>query len=73
MDSDSHIAHQRHPQYPDNGYLPVQRAVIDGNVIVDCKHSVLLAYNDIKKATVFPTQIIFRNQRIVSRKGRENL
>ncbi len=59
------------PNSPDNGYLPVQRAIIDGNVIVDCKHSVLLAYNDIKKATVLPLQIIFRNQRIVSRKGRE--
>jgi poly(beta-D-mannuronate) lyase len=59
------------PDSPDNGYVPVQRAVIDGNLIVDCKHSVLLSYNDNKKAIVLPTQIIFRNQRIVSRKGKE--
>lgn len=59
------------PNSPDNGYLPVQRPIIDGNTIVNCKHSVLLAYNDTSKATVLPSQVTFRNQRIVARKGKE--
>ena len=59
------------PNSPDNGYLPVQRPIIDGNTIVNCKHSVLLAYNDTSKATVLPSHVTFRNQRIVARNGKE--
>jgi poly(beta-D-mannuronate) lyase len=59
------------PDSPDNGYVPVQRVIIDGNTINNCEHSVLLSYNDDRKATVLPSQVTFRNQRIVARKGKK--
>ena len=52
-----------------NGYFPVQRAVIEGNTIVDCKHGLLLGYNDDSKAKVAPADCVFRNNQIVSGNG----
>jgi poly(beta-D-mannuronate) lyase len=58
--------------YPDsklNGYFPVKRAVIEGNVMVNCKHSLLLGYNDESKANVVPSDCVFISNTIVARKG----
>ncbi len=58
--------------YPDsklNGYFPVKRAIVEGNVIVNCKHSLLLGYNDESKANVVPSDCVFLRNTIVARKG----
>ncbi len=54
------------PNAPLNGYLPVRNVLIEGNLIVNCKHSVMLSYNDERDATIVPTEIVFKNQRIVA-------
>jgi poly(beta-D-mannuronate) lyase len=55
------------PNALENGYHPVWDAVIEENVIVDCQHSVLLAYNDDPKASVLPSTTVFRGQKIIAR------
>lgn len=58
--------------YPDskmNGYFPVKRATIEGNTMVNCKHSLLLGYNDESKANVPPTDCVFARNSIVARKN----
>lgn len=52
-----------------NGYFPVQRAIVENNMIVNCKHSLLLGYNDEAKATVVPSDCTFRRNSIIARAG----
>jgi poly(beta-D-mannuronate) lyase len=52
-----------------NGYFPVKRAIVEGNTIVNCKHSLLLGYNDESKANVVPSNCVFLRNTIVARKG----
>ncbi len=53
-----------------NGYHPVRNVTLEDNTIVDCKHSVLLNYNDQKDATISPYKITFTDQRIIARNKR---
>lgn len=58
-----------YPNSKPNGYFPVKRAIVEGNVIVNCKHSLLLGYNDESKADVSPSNCAFLHNTIVARKG----
>ncbi len=58
-----------YPNSKPNGYFPVKRAVVEGNVIVNCKHSLLLGYHDESKANIAPSECVFRHNTIVARKG----
>lgn len=42
------------PDSPLNGYHPVRRARIEGNILVNCKHPVLIGFNDEPEAIVRP-------------------
>jgi len=62
--------------FPDsklNGYFPVKRAVVDGNIVVNCKHSLLLGYNDEVKANVPPADCVIRNNSIIARDGQAGI
>jgi poly(beta-D-mannuronate) lyase len=52
-----------------NGYFQVKNALIRGNTILNCKHSMLLGYNDDKKATLPPIGTRLERNRIVARPG----
>lgn len=52
-----------------NGYFPVKNALIEGNVMLNCKHSLLLGYNDESKADVPPANCILRHNSIIARNG----
>ena len=43
------------PESPANGYFQVKNSVVAFNTIVDCKHGLVLGYNDVKDATLAPT------------------
>ncbi len=58
-----------YPNSKPNGYFPVKRAVVEGNVMVNCKHSLLLGYNDESDANVVPSDCVFLRNTIVARKG----
>ena len=47
------------PDSPLNGYHPVRRARIEGNILVNCKHPVLIGFNDESEATVRPADCQF--------------
>lgn len=47
------------PDSPLNGYHPVRRARIERNILVNCKHPVLIGFNDESAATVPPVDCVF--------------
>jgi poly(beta-D-mannuronate) lyase len=57
------------PDSPLNGYWQVKNTVIRGNTVVNCKHSVLLSYNDVKEATLPPVGTRLEGNRIALRSG----
>jgi poly(beta-D-mannuronate) lyase len=57
------------PKSPLNGYFPVVRAVISGNRIENCKHSLVIGYHDEDDATVPPRDCEFTGNVIVAREG----
>lgn len=58
------------PDSPENGYLRVIEAKIENNVVLDCKESILVGYNDVDDATLPPKGTIFTGNRVVARSGR---
>jgi len=58
------------PESPDNGYFQVKNAVIQNNVILDCKESILIGHNDEEEATLAPDGVVFEGNRIRAREGR---
>jgi|APTNR8051073442_1049403.scaffolds.fasta_scaffold11750_1 poly(beta-D-mannuronate) lyase len=58
------------PGSPENGYLQVIDAVIQGNAVVDCKDAILLGHNDVDEATLPPKGTIIEGNRVVAREGR---
>lgn len=48
------------PNSPANGYFQVQRALIEGNMIVDCKHPILIGLGDAKDASLEPIETLFK-------------
>lgn len=52
-----------------NGYFQVKNTLIRGNTMLNCKHSMLLGYNDVKKATLPPIGTRLERNRIVARPG----
>jgi poly(beta-D-mannuronate) lyase len=58
------------PGSPENGYLHVIDAKIEGNTVVDCKEAILLGFNDVEEATLAPKGTIFEGNRVVAREGR---
>lgn len=57
------------PQSPLNGYFQVKNALIRGNTILNCKHSMLLDYNDEEEATLSPVGTRIEGNRIIARSG----
>jgi poly(beta-D-mannuronate) lyase len=58
------------PGSPENGYLQVIDAKIEGNTVVDCKENILFGYNDVEEATLAPKGTVFAGNRVVAREGR---
>jgi len=56
------------PQSPANRYFQVQRARIEGNTIVDCKHSILIGLSDDEKSTLAPVETVFIGNQVSSPK-----
>ena len=48
------------PNSPANRYFQVQRATIENNMIVDCKHPILIGLSDAKDASLAPVESIFK-------------
>lgn len=57
------------PDSPLHGYFQVKNALIRGNTILNCKHSLLLGYNDVKEATLRPAGVRLEGNRIIARRG----
>ena len=57
------------PDSPLNGYWQVKNTLIRGNTILNCKHSLLLGYNDVKEATLAPTGTRLEGNRLSPRSG----
>jgi poly(beta-D-mannuronate) lyase len=57
------------PHSPLNGYWQVKNTLIRGNTVLNCKHSLLLGYNDVKEATLTPIGTRIKGNRIVPRSG----
>lgn len=58
------------PDSPENGYLQVVDAKIEGNHILDCKEGILFGYNDVEGATLAPKGTVFERNSVVAREGR---
>ncbi len=58
------------PGSPENGYLQVIDAKIEGNTIVDCKDAILLGHNDENEATLAPKGTVFEGNLVLAREGR---
>lgn len=58
------------PGSPENGYLQVIDARIEGNTIVDCKDAILLGHNDEDEATLAPKGTVFEGNLVLAREGR---
>lgn len=56
------------PNSPLNRYSQVKRSTIRGNVLVDCKHSLLIGLSDDSKATLPPIQTAFIDNQFISPK-----
>jgi poly(beta-D-mannuronate) lyase len=52
------------PESPANGYHQVEGAEIRDNLLVDCKESILIGYNDVQEATAAPREVAFSGNRI---------
>lgn len=57
------------PDSPLNGYWQVKNTLIRGNTILNCKHSLLLGYNDVKAATLKPVGTRLEGNRLSPRPG----
>ena len=57
------------PNSPLNGYWQVKNTLIRGNTVLNCKHSMLLGYNDVKEATLTPIGTRIEGNRIIARSG----
>lgn len=57
------------PDSPLNGYWQVKNTLIRGNTILNCKHDLLLGYNDVKEATLAPTGTRLEENRLSPRSG----
>ena len=57
------------PDSPLNGYWQVKNTLIRGNTILNCKHSLLLGYNDVKEATLAPIGTRLEGNRLSPRSG----
>jgi poly(beta-D-mannuronate) lyase len=57
------------PDSPLNGYWQVKNALLRGNTVLNCKHSLLIGYNDIKEATLPPVGTRLEANRIAARAG----
>lgn len=53
------------PNSPAHRYFQVQRARIENNTIVDCKHPILIGLSDDKDATLAPTETVFSGNKVV--------
>lgn len=58
------------PDSPANGYLQVKHAEISDNLLLDCKDSLLIGYNDENEATLAPEGLRLSGNRIQAREGR---
>ena len=58
------------PDSPANGYLQVKNALVSGNVLVNCKESLLVGHNYEDEATLPPLNCRFEKNRIIARSGR---
>ena len=54
------------PDSPANGYLQVKNVEVIGNTFLNCKHPMLLGYNDEEEATLAPDGVLLRGNVIVS-------
>jgi poly(beta-D-mannuronate) lyase len=61
------------PDSPENGYLRVVGAEIRENTVVDCKESIVLAYNDVEEATMVPKGVTLEGNIVRAREGRPAL
>lgn len=52
------------PNSPANGYFQVQRARVEGNLLVDCKHPLLIGLSDDPDATLPPVGVELLDNRI---------
>lgn len=57
------------PDSPLNGYWQVKNTLIRGNTILNCKHSLLLGYNDVQEATLPPVGTRLEGNRLSPRPG----
>jgi len=48
------------PNSPANRYFQVQRATIENNMLVDCKHPILIGLSDAKDASLAPVESVFK-------------
>jgi len=48
------------PNSPANRYVQVQRATIENNMLVDCKHPILIGLSDAKDASLAPVESVFK-------------
>ncbi len=55
------------PDSPLHGYFQVKNALIRGNTVLNCKHSLLPGYNDVKAATLPPAGTRLEDNVIVER------
>lgn len=59
------------PNSPLNGYWQVKDTHIRGNTLLNCKHSMLLGYNDVKEANLTPVGTRIEENRIIARPGQK--
>jgi poly(beta-D-mannuronate) lyase len=55
---------------PANGYLQVKRAMVAGNTIIDCKHSILIGYADEDVQALMPPECAFEENFVAGRGGK---
>lgn len=55
---------------PANGYLQVKRAMVAGNTIIDCKHSILIGYADEDVQALMPPECTFEKNFLEGRGGK---
>jgi len=56
------------PNSPAHRYFQVKRALVENNVIVDCKHSLLIGLSDDKNASLAPMETLFSGNIVVNPK-----
>ncbi|MCB1210057.1 MAG: hypothetical protein KDK97_12050, partial [Verrucomicrobiales bacterium] len=58
------------PNSPENGYFQVKDAIVAFNTVVDCKHGILVGYNDVKEATLAPSDCQFIGNVLMARSAK---